>query len=326
MLKSATRLIRPAMSRISQYHSKPNHPSTLIFLFGAGKGTFSNNDSSYCLRAFAAQVERFKKSGINIDIKQIGYETKGASEEVIQDELQKIAKDTSGAVSFLIYSHAFPIKKPNTYEALDLGITLNLERIPAKKLFTMIAGAFPQRQTDILVTCCRGSLAIPQTNILTSGSTVAALAGELDLIDHNDLSDFIGTIMQSDDLKDLSVITLTQLYLAHNLKDYSASPVIAISEGPTFSLRDIWHSKLGKSFSPQEEDLIHKNLDTLIEKEKVDNVMKIMSTATHMASIKPENYGASLLIAFTAAMAVDLQKMPVKLSESLRQENESAIK
>lgn len=298
--------MKSTFSRISglvrRYNSAkidlPQPYHNLIILSGIGKSAFSIVDIGSCMMAFSKSIKKFQIAGINSKIFRIGDEKNGISTENFTDQLKRISDNTAGNISIIIYSHAFPLKDPEG-NFTDLGITLNPTRVPSKELLSIISETFPQRKTDIFLTCCRGGLVVPHVDVLSKGSTIVSCVAKNELMDHNEVMNFSKAIESYDYLSDFSAQNILRAYLAFGLQNQIA-PLVAVSGSGLgeIDLQQNLFNKLGKKILPSEEDFVHQKLDDIMGVQRVESLMKNISQVQYMGAIKFNDYGPALIVAF----------------------------
>jgi hypothetical protein len=172
------------------------------------------------------------------------------------------------------------------------------DEISSADFFNVASGSFVDRTIDIFMTSCHGGAAILHVDNLPAGSSLVTLSSGSETVSGYDPERLIPNITAGD----FSARHLLDLYLGKALETRS-QPSIAVSGQGMRDLYQELETRLGKDFSATEKDSIHTALDTVIGLERVDSIMKKISTAKGKGDLP-------LALDIGAAMAVTLAASP----------------
>lgn len=240
----------------------------IVVLAGPGGDTFSKED--------VAKISMAMRYSAGAEIINIGDGVDSVSKDQIRKIFNYISKVSTEPLTIFVMAHGVirngrHVIDTHGNEQYELGIT-------SAELFDAIHDSFQSRPVDVFMTCCHGGAAVAELNRLHNGSTLIVLAPENEEVVSYDIMRLADNITASIMSGDLSANHLINLYLAKCLETRIA-PSIAIAGAGKRDLLAEFRVQIGKPFSDNEKDRIHRELDSVVGSARVDEIMDKISNA-----------------------------------------------
>ncbi|HEU5380278.1 MAG TPA: hypothetical protein VFV38_33050 [Ktedonobacteraceae bacterium] len=210
--------------------------------------------------------------------------------ENIEQTISSVSHKTNEPVTLLVMGHG-DIKEGN--HAIDIGG--GSKWLTSKELFGMVAKYFDNTPTDVFMTSCHGGAAIPEVDRLPSGSTLVALSPGSETVSGSD----VDRIAEHIENGQITASSLATTYLSKALKNRIA-PTMAVSGEGVYDYVHKFTEHLGKPFTSHERQRTHQKLDSVMGRERVDQVLDKLSSAKSEWDIYAVDFGPALAVSLAA--------------------------